>query len=390
MATLSNAGLSDGSGIVNVWSDSPNYPMFLHLGPLAGNSLGRSREYPPITSACQIYNEDMRSPHSQIRKKFDHHLDRQRGRVARNRRYLRARVRIRRAERRLMANPVANLTYRTIKEMSADDATHMAAGLAYYAVLSLFPLTVGLISLLGLILEPESLEGDVFGFLQEYIPVSKEVLSANIESTGRIRGFLGVISFLGLFWSASLMFGAITRSVNRAWDIHEDRPFYIDKVRNIGMALSVAPLFLMSIGTTTALQSLSHVELPLVGTMPILDNDGINAISRVLPFFFTLSIFLLIYKFTPNTETHWRYIWPGAVLAAVMFEVFKSVFVFYLENYSNYDEVYGSLASVIALLAWTYFSGLILIAGAEFSSEYERMRYGVERGQLVPSRRQGS
>lgn len=337
-----------------------------------------------------LYNEYMRSPYTEIRRKFRQGLESRRKRLARNRRYVRARVKIRHSERRLLANPAVSLAYRTVKEMSADDATHMAAGLAYYAVLSLFPLTIGLISLLGMIIEPESLEGDVYRFLQDYLPVSREVLSANIDAAGDIRGFLGVVSFLGLFWSGSLMFGAITRSVNRAWDIHQDRPFYIDKVRNIGMAVSVAPLFLMSLGTTTALQFLGQVELPVVGTVAFLDNSAINAAGRVLPFLFSMAIFLLIYKFTPNTETHWRYIWPGALLAAVMFEIFKSAFVLYLEHYSNYDEVYGSLASVIVLLAWTYFSGLILIAGAEFASEYERMKYGVERGQLVPSRRKAS
>ncbi len=283
-----------------------------------------------------------------------------------------------------MANPVVALSYRTIKEMSADDATHMAAGLAYYAVLSLFPLSVGLISLLGLLLEPEALQSDIFQFLEDYLPVSEELLAANIEAAGHIHGFLGVISFFGLFWSASLMFGAITRSVNRAWDIHQDRPFYIDKVRNIGMALSVAPLFLLSVSTTAALQMLEGAEFPGVGELAVLEDTIIGTLSRVLPFLFSLTIFLLIYKFTPNTRTQWRYIWPGAVLAAVLFEVSKSIFVFYVDNFANYEEVYGSLASVIVLLAWTYFSGLILITGAEFTSEYERMRYGVERGQVIP------
>ena len=137
-------------------------------------------------------------------------VGRQRGRVARHLRFLRTRVRIRRIERRLMSNRVVELAYRTVREMSADDATHMAAGLAYYAVLSLFPLSVGLISLLGLLLEPEALEGEVFAFFETYLPVSKELLSANIAAAGNLHGFLGVISFFGLFWSASLMFGAIT------------------------------------------------------------------------------------------------------------------------------------------------------------------------------------
>ena len=323
---------------------------------------------------------------NRIRSTLTAPADRVQTRVVRNRRVMRIRVRVRSLGRRLDAIPILHLVHRTVREMSADDATHMAAGVAYYAMLSLFPLTVGLISLLGLILDSEALEGEVITFLQSYIPGSKELLAANINATGGIRGFLGIVSFLGLFWSASLLFGAITRVVNRAWDIHQDRPFYIDKLRHILMAFSVAPLFLMSIGTTASLHILASHDVPVIGRVEFLDNDAINIITRPLPFLFTLSIFLLIYKFLPNTKTYWRYVWPGALLGAVLFEVFKSIFVYYMENFADYERVYGSLASVMILLAWTYFSGLILIAGAEFSSEYERMRLGVERGRVVVER----
>ena len=323
---------------------------------------------------------------NRIRSTLTAPAERVQTRVARNRRILRIRVRVRRLGRKLDAIPIVHLFYRTVMEMSADDATHMAAGVAYYAMLSLFPLSVGLISLLGIMLDSEALEGEVITFLQDYIPGSKELLAANINAEGSIRGFLGVVSFLGLFWSASLLFGAITRVVNRAWDIHQDRPFYIDKLRHILMAFSVAPLFLMSVGTTASLHILATHDVPVIGRVEFLDNNVINIITRPLPFLFTLSIFLLIYKFLPNTKTYWRYVWPGALLGAVLFEVFKSIFVLYLENFADYERVYGSLASVIVLLAWTYFSGLILIAGAEFSSEYERMRLGVERGRVIVER----
>ena len=321
-----------------------------------------------------------------IRSTLTAPAERAQTRVVRHRKYLRTRVRLRRLARRLDAIPVFHLAYRTVREMSADDATHMAAGVAYYAVLSLFPLTIGLISLLGLVLNSEHLEGEIFSFFQTYLPGSKELLAANVEATGGIRGFLGVVSFLGLFWSASLLFGAITRAVNRAWDIHQDRPFYIDKLRHVLMAFSVAPLFLMSFSTTWAVQLLGAHDVPGIGRVEYLDHDALNLLSRPLPFVFSLTIFFLIYKFTPNTHTYWRYIWPGALLAAVMFELFKSVFVFYLEHLADYERVYGSLASVIVLLAWTYFSSLILIAGAEFSSEYERMKLGLERGRVIIDR----
>ena len=343
---------------------------FLRQRDSVANQVGRQRE----RAVGQVGRQ---------RERVVGQVERRREKVVKNRRFLRARVRIRRLERRLMANPAVALTYRTGKEMSADDATHMAAGLAYYAVLSLFPLAIGLISLLGLLLESEEVRNDVFSFFETFLPVSERLLSANVAETAKVRGFLGVVSFLGLFWSASLMFGAITRSVNRAWDIHQDRPFYIDKVRNIVMALSVAPLFLLSVSTTAALQMLEGSEAPVGFAIVFLEHGVAETLSRILPFLFSLCIFMLIYKFTPNTKTYWRYIWPGALLAAVLFEVFKSIFVFYVDNYGNYEEVYGSLASLIVLLAWTYFSGLILIAGAEFSSEYERMRHGVERGEVI-------
>ena len=312
--------------------------------------------------------------------------ERAQSRVAGNRKYRRTRVCLRKLGRKLDSIPIWRLAYRTAREMSADDATHMAAGVAYYAVLSLFPLTLGLISLLGLVLDSETIEGEIFQFFQTFLPGSKELLVANVEATGSIRGFLGIVSFLGLFWSASLLFGAITRAVNRAWDIHQDRPFYIDKVRHVLMAFSVAPLFLMSFSATAAVQLLGGHELPVIGRVELMQNGAIIFLSRSLPFVFTLAIFLLIYKFTPNTHTYWRYIWPGALLAAVMFEVFKSVFVLYLDHFADYDRLYGSLASMIVLLIWTYFSSLILIIGAEFSSEYERMRYGVERGKVITER----
>ena len=328
----------------------------------------------------------MQSLPPRIRDRVVSPVERSVAHFARKGRVPRWRVRARRLARRLDKIPLCHLVYRTAREMSDDDATHMAAGLAYYAVLSLFPLSIGLISLLGMILESETAKTEIVGFLESYLPGSGDLLSANAAATWQVRGLLGIVSFLGLFWSASLLFGAISRSVNRAWDIHRDRPFYIDKVRHIGMAFSVAPLFLMSIGTTTALYMVGSVEIPLIGEVDLLNHYGINVLARLVPLIFTVTIFLLIYKFTPNTRTSWRYIFPGALVAGILFEVAKSIFAFYLDNFANYERVYGSLSSVVIMLAWTYFCGLILIAGAEFASEYERMEHGVERGRVVTER----
>jgi membrane protein len=103
----------------------------------------------------------------------------------------------------------------------------------------------------------------------------------------------------------------------------------------------------------------------------------------MLGFIFSLSIFLTLYKFIPNTKTYWRYVWPGAVLVAILFEIGKSLFVFYIDRFSTYESVYGGVASMIILLIWIYISAFILILGAEISAEYGRMKRGVERGVLL-------
>ena len=279
------------------------------------------------------------------------------------------------------------LARRTWRELGDDFAVDLAASISYYALLSLFPLAIGLVSLFSLILEADAVETGVFGFFHTYLPGSEGLLKANVEAVEDLRGLLGIFSAVGLLWSSSLLFGSITRAVNRAWDIPYDRPFYIEKPRQFVMAFAVAPLIVLSVVLTTGLQVLSNEEWPVLGHLAFLEHNGINTLARPLPFVFSLAIFLLIYKFAPYARTYWRYVWPGALVAALLFDVGKSLFVWYLENYAAYERIYGALASVIVLLAWTYMSGMIVVIGAEVSSEYQRMRLGQGRGESeTPSR----
>ena len=284
---------------------------------------------------------------------------------------------------RLLAIPAIALIVRTAQEVSDDDATHMAAGVAYYAILSLFPLMLGLIALLGMFIESESVRAQLFDFFHTHLPASTDELEDNVEAIADLRGPLGILGILGLFWTASAIFGGITRAVNRAWDVHKDRPFYVSKLRSMAMAMGVSLLFLTSVSLTNAIEALGNIDLPGVGRPIFLENNVINVVIRALPFAFSLCIFMLIYKYLPNTAVRWKYVWPGAILAAVAFEISKNLFVFYLHNFADYEKVYGSLGSVIALLVWIYVSAFILIVGAEFSSEYGRMREGIERGKNV-------
>ena len=108
------------------------------------------------------------------------------------------------------------------------------------------------------------------------------------------------------------------------------------------MVFGVGILFLLSLGASAIISILRRVL-----NLPVADLIIVNAGSRLVAFLLMLAVFLLLYKLTPNTRTYWRYVWPGALLAAILFEIARTLFIFYLEKFANYQLIYGSIASII-------------------------------------------
>jgi membrane protein len=174
----------------------------------------------------------------------------------------------------------------------------------------------------------------------------------------------------------------MTRAINRAWGIRKDRPFYIAIPRQMAMTMILGGLLLLSTAGTSFIQLLSSERFPGGEREPLLDL-GLSALALYLiPWAITLLVFLLIYRYVPNRRMHWRYVWPGAVTAAVFFETGKLLFWWYLENIAIYDQVYGPLTSVVVLMIWAYLSAWVLILGAEISYEYERIFYPQDQEEI--------
>jgi membrane protein len=285
----------------------------------------------------------------------------------------------------LLDIPAVQLGIRTFKEMNNDDGPHLAAGIAYYTVLSLFPLILGLLALASFFISPQMANDWMMDFFRQNLPTSIDLLEQNLNNIYRFRSVAGLISLVGLFWTASNMFAAISRSINRAWDIHQDRPFLVQKARHLTMAVATGLLMPLSVAVAASRAFIDDLVPGVVEEIPFLQSIGSMVITSFLSFLGALVVFSLIYKYMPNTRTYWSYILPGAILAAFLFEVAKQVFIIYLNNFANYQNIYGSLASVIILLVWIYYLALILVIGAEFSSEYIRMRRGVSEGELLTS-----
>jgi membrane protein len=221
-----------------------------------------------------------------------------------------------------------------------------------------------------------NLQDALLKFIGDNLPGATDFFRQNIMNTVKLRGAAGVVSIVLLFWGASALFSSVSLAINRAWNIRQyRRHFFIRKASELGMALSTGILFLLSVGASTVISILRGVfDLP-AAKLIIVDVG-----TRLAAFLLIFAAFLLLYKLIPNARTYWRYVWPGALLAAVLFEIARTLFVFYLEKFANYQLIYGSIASIIALLVWIYYSAFIMILGAEITFQYSRLRQPAHAG----------
>ena len=272
----------------------------------------------------------------------------------------------------LLKVSIVQTIVRTIRESGNHDAGQRAAGVAYYAIISIFPLLLGLIAVFGFFLPSINLQNALLNFVGNNIPGATNILKENIAGIIRLRGVMSVISIVILFWGASALFGSISLAINRAWNITKNRHLFIRKASEIGMVFGTGILFLLSLGASTFITFMGNA-LNLPGRNTAVVYMG----AKLIAFLLMLVIFLLLYKFVPNTKTRWRDIWLGALLATAFFEIARTLFIFYLQHFANYQLIYGSISSFIVLLVWIYYSALILILGAEFSFQYSRTLYPV-------------
>jgi membrane protein len=268
------------------------------------------------------------------------------------------------------------LVVETFREMKRDDAGLIAAGVAYYAVLSLLPLAMALWGVLGLFADSAQVANAIESFFAVYLPGSaSNVVDQFRSSDVATSGILGAIGLLSLMWVGSAMFTAVSKAINRAFRISESRPFYLAKPRALALGLGLFALFGISVYSSVVIESLANFDVPVIGELGF-----VAVVAHLPPLLLTLATFTIAYKMLPNTRTSWRHTLPVAAVGATVFEAAKFGFAIYLSRFANYDQVYGSIASVIVLMVWSYTSAYIVIAGAHVTAVYIRIREGLPSG----------
>lgn len=259
-----------------------------------------------------------------------------------------------------------------LKQQIADDNVFfIAAGVAFYAFLAIFPGIAAMVSLVGLIADPADVE-DWIGAASAVLPPDALALIRDqvhtIVSTPNERlGWSLVISIALALWSATAGVKAIMTALNIAYEEREQRGF----IKYYATAL------LLTVGAVV----FALVALALVAAFPpLLKQLALpSALEKLLGFglwFIVGGAFIValavLYRYAPSrAKPQWRWVSWGAVVATVLWLTGSIVFSLYVANFGDYNETYGALAAIVILLTWFYLTALVVLIGAELNAEME-------------------
>lgn len=264
-----------------------------------------------------------------------------------------------------------------IKRFNESDVIGLSAQLAYFFLLSLFPLLMVLVTLLGYI--PIGYQ-DVVNFLATYIPDDLVyILEENVAEVinGRNGGLLS-IGIIGTLWAASNAINRIVRAFNTAYNVEENRPFLVSRL--ISIILLVAMLFTIIIAFL----------LPIFGhRIGVFIFSFFNGTEEFLQLWNMLRwlisssiffiVFLVLYRLAPNVKVYFKDIVFGALFATLGWQISSLGFSFYVNEFGNYSATYGSLGGVVVLMVWFFMTGIIILTGGEFNAMLHERRVNKKR-----------
>jgi membrane protein len=266
---------------------------------------------------------------------------------------------------------------KTAREFGADQCTDLAAALTYYAVLSIFPALVAVVSLLGVFGQGKPTTDALLQIIGDAGPHStvdtlRESIEQLVESPS--AGFALLIGLVGAVWSASGYVGAFGRAMNRIYEIEEGRPVW--KLRPLQLVITLGGLIMAA--AAAFMLAVSGPVASAIGSAFGIGDVALTvwSIARwpIILILMILAVATLYYA-TPNVEQpKFRWISIGAAVAIITWLVASALFGVYVAHFSSYNKTYGALAGVIVFLLWLWITNLALLFGAELDAELERGR----------------
>jgi len=266
---------------------------------------------------------------------------------------------------------VPGIIRHTITNLGRARVPEASAALAYYGLFSIFPALIAIVTIGSLFVDAELARTTLFEAASGIFPVPETIafVDAQLKAVLRVRGALTIIAGISLIWSASNVIDKVVLNVNRAFPNSSPSGFF----RNRGLALIVILIVMIFFLASVALAPLIKV-LPafkfMVNDVPFTETRLWNWVSLVVPLLFKYGMFYITYTWLPNSHSISRKAraW-GALVAALLWEAVNKALTWAIaKGFTNYELVYGSLASIMVLLFWIYWVGYILFFGAHLTN----------------------
>jgi membrane protein len=258
-----------------------------------------------------------------------------------------------------------------LHQFHENDLFTSAAAMSYFGLMALFP------ALLLMLATSNKLAAgsQMLAHAVEVYPGSSKFLRETIGSSSSIGLGIVVTCVILVLWAGSWVFAVIERALNRIWGA-TSRTFWHGRALTIGMVGLVGLLLSLSVMVASILVGLREISGRLsprqIERYPLLMSVGSafwQVVFAAVSYLVTVALFVLIYRFMPRAQVTIRDTLPGAFLGGVLWEVAKYIFAWSL-YYFHYDQIYGSVGAVVAVLTWSYVSSLILLFGAQLTAVF--------------------
>jgi membrane protein len=270
-------------------------------------------------------------------------------------------------------SPWGSMLSHTLHQFHENDLFTSAAAMSYFGLMALFPALLLLLAISNKL----AAGSQMLAHAVDVYPGSRDFLRDTIEAFANI-GFGGILTCIILvLWAGSWVFAVVERALNRIWGAIS-RTFWHGRALTIGMVGVVGLLLSLSVLVTSALVALREMAGSLsprqIARYTLLVSVG-SAFWQVVfaagSYLITVALFVFVYRLLPRAAVTWRDTLPGAFLAGLLWELGKYIFAWSL-GYFHYDEIYGSVGAVVAVLTWSYVSSLILLFGAQLTAVFHR------------------
>ena len=260
-----------------------------------------------------------------------------------------------------------------IDRVCETKVTEAAAAIAYYAILSFFPLILLLIALNTAFIQSTEAQTQLLQWVQDYLPSSEQIIMANIQHLIKASETVGYVGTIMLIWSATLVFAGFAQNINMAWTAASTRHFLMDRLIGL-ITISAIILFLILIMlVTAAADALPRLYPSLFSALILKANRFQHLFIQFLPVLTIFTLLILFYKYIPNCKVLWREAIVASSFSGIAMLITKSLFVWYITQGPNsYSLVYGSLGTVVAFMLWIYLSSCIILIGGHISAAYAK------------------